>query len=473
MAAGRAEFKCCRGRRRWRTVNARPGYARDPVNPAPREARPGNVSRRRARDSRALGVPPAFVPSPGLGQDGAPLFDGVQARDHVSGERHHDVVVIGGGIVGCTSAFWLARRGLDVALLERGRIAEGTTGNSFAWINGTSKTSDETYHRLNALGAEAYRELAAEFGEEALGLDPSGMLKIVRRADEAAWASTREQAARLEAWGYPCAWVDNAELRAMEPHLRLEDDAEALYALADACLDAPRFARFMADRLVDLGGEVLEGCAARALEMTDEGAITGVETERGTLHAPRVLVAAGPSTPEVLGALTGYDAFASRFPVNRVPGLLVVTPSTAPHRLVRRVLYVAGGDEFHVLPMPDGGLKVGADDTDGLVADSPSPERIREAARTLLERARRLIPAFAGEAWLDRCRTGIGVRPYPRDGKTLAGALPGSEGLYVVATHSGVTLSPAVGRLMAQLIVEGRTPDVLAPFSLERFQSFA
>jgi glycine/D-amino acid oxidase-like deaminating enzyme len=390
----------------------------------------------------------------------------------MSDARTYDVVVIGGGIVGCSSAFWLARRGMKVALLERGRIAEGTTGNSFAWINATSKTADEPYHRLNALGASVYRELAEEFGEEALGLDPSGMLKIVRRGDEAAYASVRDQAARLESYGYPCTWVGGEALAAMEPHLDLAGGSEALYALADACLDAPKFARFLADRAAALGCEVIEGCAARALEMTDEGVITGVTTDRGLVHTPRVLLSAGPSTPEVLSALTGYDAFAARFPMRRVPGLLVVTPSTAPHRLVRRVIYLAGGDELHVLPMPDGGLKVGADDTDGLVADDPSPQQVRDAAAVLLERTRCLIPAFAGTACIDECRFHIGVRPYPQDGKTLAGVLPGAEGLYVVATHSGVTLSPALGRLMAEHVAEGRQPETLAPFGLERFQAF-
>ena len=65
------------------------------------------------------------------------------------------------------------------------------------------------------------------------------------------------------------------------------------------------------------------------------------------------------------------------------------------------------------------------------------------------------------------------MRPYPQDGKTLAGPLPGADGLFVIATHSGVTLSPAIGKLMAELIAEGRTPDALAPFSLSRFQAFS
>ena len=159
--------------------------------------------------------------------------------------------------------------------------------------------------------------------------------------------------------------------------------------------------------------------------------------------------------------------------MTRVPGLLVTSPSTAPHRLVRHVLYMASGNEFHVLPAANGGLKVGADDTDGRVADQPSDETIREAARELLRRTRALIPAFAGDRIIDECRVGIGVRPYPQDGKTLAGPLPGAQGLFIIATHSGITLSPAVGKLMAEVVAEGNVPKELEPFALDRFQAFS
>ena len=89
-----------------------------------------------------------------------------------------DVIVVGGGIVGCTSAYHLARKGFKVAIVEKGTFGCGTTGASFAWINATAKVSDETYHRLNARGQAIYRELAVEFGEEKMGLYPAGGLGI-------------------------------------------------------------------------------------------------------------------------------------------------------------------------------------------------------------------------------------------------------------------------------------------------------
>ncbi len=390
-----------------------------------------------------------------------------------AGPSHFDVIVVGGGIVGCAAAFCLARRGQTVAVVERGRIGGGTTSASFAWINATSKVADEAYHRLNALGAARYRELAVEFGEERLGLYPTGMLQWVNTRNESRHKAMHERARHLQSFGYPVSIVGAEVLAALEPHVRCDDDSEALMAMADPWLDAPVFARFLASELRAMGSAVFEHCAARELVLGDGGAVTGVVTEQGDLEAAKVLVAVGPNTPEVVSELTGYEDFAARFPLNRVPGLLVTTPSTAPAKLLRHIVYfdIEPG-EVHLRPAPNGGLRIGADDTDGLVAEDASPEHVRTAAVELLRRTEALIPGFAGEGCIDDCELAIGVRPYPQDGKTMAGPLPGADGLYVMATHSGVTLALAIGQLMTDIIVDGAVPDLLRSFSLERFQGF-
>jgi len=75
-------------------------------------------------------------------------------------ETEFDVAVIGGGIIGVTAAFYLARRGKKVVLLERCQLARGTTCNSLAWINASSKAADADYHRLNARGLAEHKKLA-------------------------------------------------------------------------------------------------------------------------------------------------------------------------------------------------------------------------------------------------------------------------------------------------------------------------
>ena len=384
-----------------------------------------------------------------------------------------DAIVVGGGIVGCAAAFYLARRGLAVALIERNNVGGGTTSASFAWINGTAKVTEDAYHRLNALGTDLHRELAVALGEESLGYHPDGMLQWVSADDEARLKAMRHRAERLKALDYPVAVLGGREFAALEPYVRCGRNGEALMAMADSWLDAPKFTRCLAGELRAMGSWVLEQCAAKELSVSDDGVVTGVVTERGRLEATSVVVAAGPDTPEVLGQLIGFEAYATRFPMNRVPGLLVTSPSTAPARLLRHITYfdVEPG-EIHLRPAPNGGLRMGAPDIDGWVADDSSPERVRRAAIELLRRAKAVIRGFPGEACIDECDIAIGIRPVPQDGKSIAGPVPGAEGLFLIATHSGITLAPVLGELMAEAVADGVTPELLQPFSLKRFPGF-
>ncbi len=384
----------------------------------------------------------------------------------------HDVIIVGGGIVGCTAAFYMARKGLKVALVEKDKLGGGTTSNSFAWVNATAKVFNEAYHRLNAAGHNMYCDLMVEFGEDNLGAMPMGALGVVLKSDNAGYAAAKEQARLLEQYDYPYAWVGQKELRTMEPHIQFPEDAEAIFSMSDPYIDAPTFARFMARQAAELGAEVMEETEALELQATDEGIVTGLTTSSGDLSGPNVLVTAGPGAPEVLSALTGYDGFAARFPMRKVPGLLVTTPSTAPHRLVRSVVYMSGAVDFHAQTEMSGGLRLGADDTDGKIAEDQSPGNLRALALELLRRTKQIIPGFVGEACIDDCRLGVGVRPYPEDGMSLVGELPGSTGLHVVATHSGVSLAPILGTLMADSVIDSELPEQLRPFSLERFQAF-
>ncbi len=92
--------------------------------------------------------------------------------------------------------------------------------------------------------------------------------------------------------------------------------------------------------------------------------------------------------------------------------------------------------------------------------------------RLLLDRTYKVLPQLTGTINIDDCNLGIGVRPYPKDGKTIAGPMPDAKGLHIIATHSGITLAPALGPLMAEAITQNTTPERLTPFALTRFAGF-
>lgn len=379
------------------------------------------------------------------------------------------VAVIGAGIVGLAVAVALCRAGASVTVLDRGALAGGTTNNTFAWLNATSKTEDEAYHRLNAAGAAAWRALARDAGEDVIGLHPCGMVEWVDGANETARADLERRFERLAAWGYPASRVNRSDLEALEPHMAFPAEALGIHAFADSWLDPPKAASFLAERVRNQGGLILEGCAARGI-VRENDAIVVVETDEAPLSAARVVIAAGPDTGSVLATLSGNDNFRTRSHVNAVPGAIIQTPPTAPFHWVRSVVYSEHHGSLHLRPAANGGLLLGGDDTDDWIAEGHDEEVMKRIETHLLERARMLIPELPVHLWMGKCSRRVGVRPMPSDGRSIIGRVPGESDIYLAATHSGITLAPIIGECLAESILSGKTPPLIEPFAYDRFQ---
>lgn len=350
-------------------------------------------------------------------------------------------------------------------------VGGGTSSASFAWANASSKTGDQGYHRLNAAGVAAYHGLLAEYGAMALGAVAAGALQLARKGTGPGTDALHRDAAILAGFGYKAQLLDNAALRTLEPGLALPDDMIALHLPDDLIIDAPGFSRLMAQRLQELGGRILPE-RATGLVIDDDGSVRGVETATGAHHAAATIIATGKDTAYVLAELTGFAPFASRFPLRQVPGLLLTTPPL-PTCALSHVVYTSDMSELHMLPMANGGVKIGSDDVDSMIWEDQSQAAKQAAGHILLQRVERYLPGISERVNVGACQMDIGIRPYPEDGKSLIGPLPGATGLYLVATHSGITLAPVIGRLMARWLASGTRPAELAPYTLSRFPGFA
>jgi len=366
--------------------------------------------------------------------------------------KRYDVAVIGVGIVGASAIYALVRAGARVVAVDAGAPGSGTSRTSFAWVNAVRK-EPEVYHRLNAAGMAMHRQLARELGDGA-GYHEDGSLEWADDGDDERELRTRVE--RLAARGYSAQWIGAERARHLEPGLTLPAHvADVAFYAGDGWLDVPRsIERMLAS--VKGGAEIREATRVRSLRVHADR-VEALLVDDGEIIAGTVLSCVGPATQSFLAPL------GVTIPVDRVAGLLAVT--SPPAEPLGRVVHAPG---IHLRPDASGGLLLGATDLDRLVTDASPPEAAPAIAVTLLERAARVFPP-ARDARLVDAR--VGVRPMPGDGQTIAGRIPGLTNAWVLATHSGVTLGPLLGHLIAGEIVGGTPSAALAPFRPERFST--
>lgn len=348
------------------------------------------------------------------------------------------VVVLGAGVVGAAVAARIAERGHEVLVLEAGPTpASGTSATSYAWVNGNNKRPPH-YRELNADAIAEHHRLG---GVERGWLVPTGHVEFAASDDHRARLTDRVE--RLTAAGYPAEFLDRASAAALEPDVRVEPDVLVGWFPGEAhCYPEV----FVAAMLGTPGVTVVTGAAAATVDGSD------VRLADGTTHpADRVVACLGRHTSTVFPGVPMVEPA----PGNAAVGVLART-APVPVRLSR----VVTTEDVNLRPAGGGALLAHALDQDRLAApDAPPPEPALAAMR---DRLRRRIgyPVRLTSAV-------VGLRALPADGLPVVGPV-GDRG-YVVATHSGVTLAPLLGELVAREVCDDVEQDRLAPYRPERF----
>lgn len=366
----------------------------------------------------------------------------------------YDVAVVGGGIIGASTAYRLGQSGLRVLVLEANAVASGTSDNSFAWLNSVSKRPD-AYHRLNAAGLADYARIEDVPGVE---VHRTGSLHTPVLPGEAEQLDERRE--RLNGLDYRARWISREEAAELEPNLHIPESSErVLFFDDDAWVDPPQIVRALLRAAGD-SVEVREHTPVEALDH-DGSRVTGVRAGGESIAVGAVVLCAGIGTDSLAQSL-GVS-----LPLDRKPGLLVVT-SPVPEGTLQRVIHYGMARDIacHLRPDITGGIRIGSDQydepmrEDSVVAPPPQP------ALDLLRRAAGVLPALEGASIT---RAHLGVRPVPADGVSVAGRLPGYDNAFVAVTHSGVTMGPLLGRLVAAELADQTVDPLLDKFRPERF----
>lgn len=358
--------------------------------------------------------------------------------------RPAEIIIVGAGIIGAVIARRLAEAGVRVMVVEAHRPGGGASLATFAWVNAVGK-APRSYFDLNVEGMAEHRRLRDEL-DGAAWYHSAGNLEWSPRSDE-----LKDKVARHLDQGYAVELVDDRRLRELAPAVAFPPGATGALYPDDAWVDPV----LIISRLLDHPGIELMVPAEVAGFETSGGQVTGVKlTDQRRIACDRVVVAAGPNAG-VLSRQLGFE-----LPMRDAPGLLVLTePSPAG---VTQILHAPG-----VAIRPDGAgrLLLGADGVDRQIEPAGGHLRVPEATDELMRRAIDALPRLAGTR-VEAIR--IGRRALTADGRPAIGPVPGCEGAYLAVMHSGITLGPLVGRLVADELA-GRNDPRLDEFRPGRF----
>jgi glycine/D-amino acid oxidase-like deaminating enzyme len=375
------------------------------------------------------------------------LFAGmaVSGLPHVVAQtRTPRVVVAGAGIIGASVAYQLAKRGAAVTVLDRDGGASGATANSFAWINATFSKQPRQYYELNRLGIHAWRRL-----EEDMKLPVRWGGSLEWYSDDARADELRKAVRGHQSWGYPVAMVEQGRLAALEPNVTFGRVAAAAHADEEGHVDPVAATQVLLQRAQSYGAVFRARAWVTGLDAP--GRLRAVQTNMGDVPADVLVIACGVDTPRV-ASMAGL-----RVPLKESPGVLVHTTSQRP--LLTRVVLAPGA---HMKQKPDGRVVTGV----GFSAAPANDSSMGAAERFLRTEAAVVVPALQ-DAVVERVT--LGYRPLPSDGFPIIGFAPGRRDIYITVMHSGVTLSPFIGRAAAVEILDGVDIEPLAPYRIARF----
>ena len=373
-----------------------------------------------------------------------------------------DTIVVGGGIVGASTAYHLARDGADVLLIDRRDEGRATDAGAGILSPATSsREADDAWFRFAVDAVSYYPELVERLrgdGAEETSYATTGALTVA--ADEGEVSPFEAAGARIEARR---EWLDRPvegslfDVDAEEARERFPPLAETRRARFYE--DAARVdARVFTDALLRAGRErglTVERASVETIRV-EGGAVRGVETADGARHdAPTVVVAGGAWS----GAFG--DQLGITLPVEPKRGQIAhlsVDADTADWPIV------SAFRGHYIVPWPDGRVAVGATRETG---SGFAPRATAGGVREVLAEALRVAPGLA-DAELAEVR--VGLRPTTPDGSPVLGPVPGVEGAFLATGHgpTGLQLGPYSGRVVAEA-VRGRESGIPPAFRPDRF----
>ena len=372
------------------------------------------------------------------------------------------VAVIGAGIVGACIAARLAEKNTPVLLLDTGEPGHGTSNASYAWVNANQKLP-RAYFDLSVAAMAEYQRLAWQHAP-ATWYHRDG--NLVWFADPGQAADLAERVARLQAWGYAAELIPVSQAIAdLEPALAGGDTrpgAQIAWFPEEAWVDALAMTERLVAAARHAGGRVLTGPDREVVSISrDGGRVTTITLRGGQTLPVRAVVNAAGAAGTAVAAMVGR-----KLPMQDSPGMIVRATLPDGVETLTRL-----NDREVIAMRPDGPGRVlialDAESVSEIAGLPPGPLSISHPlVGRMLALAADAAPVLAAAQPVEAV---IAPRPIPADGYPSVGGVPEIPGYFEAITHSGVTLAPLIGRVLAAGIL-GQPPDPLfAPYRPDRF----
>ena len=375
-------------------------------------------------------------------------------------KRITDILVVGGGVIGCAIAYYLSKSGREITILERDTIGAQASGAA-AGIFSLLKPLDpiDEYNRLLLASLALFPSLAMELeamSGVSLEYEQTGTLRTSRHANA-------RQTRRIEQWIESCRsmglrveLLTEEETRRREPLLAPEVCA-AVYLPGEGQVKAPNVVVAFAKAAMHYGATIAEHKEVVSIQSHKGNVVSVAMADGDTLLCNHLVLASGAWSQHC------GKWFNITLPV--VPQRGQMLALRQPSSPIRHIII---GDGIYLAPKQDGTVIVGA------TKEEVGFDRQVTAggALWLLESAIKLVPA------LEQCaveRLWAGLRPKTPDTFPILGRATGWENVTLAVGHSsfGVLLSAITGQTITELVTTGQTPEIIRPFSLERFTSSA
>ena len=385
--------------------------------------------------------------------------------------KHAQVIIVGGGIAGASTAYHLAKLGItDVVLLEQGKLTCGTTWHAAGLVGQTRATRNAT--RMSQYGIELYASLEQETGL-ATGWKQCGSLNVAKTPER--MQLIKRQMARAKSFGIAFDYVSPTEAARIAPILRTDDLAGAVWIPGDGKANPTDLTQSLAKGARQRGAAIHEGVKVTGVRTT-QGRVAGVAWKSGDDSGDMTcdtLINCGGQWAREFGRLAGVNV-----PLYSAEHFYVVTkpiPGVTPALPVIR-----DPDGFIYYKEEVGGLVMGGFEP---VAKPWNPPRIPDnfefqlfpedwdQFQILMENAIHRTPCL--ETAEIRMLLN-GPESFTGDGNFILGEAPEVAGYFVCAgfNSAGIANSGGAGRLIAEWIVGGEAPLDLWDVDIRRFASF-